>query len=480
MSKKINKAIRKVILKNIESCKSPGGRISWNNLLEILREEFPFENLSFDRVRSIYRNTNEDDLDKTKETLKKKSEYYKNLRGQEKDAMDSLYEKVEDFEDDLEDLNMTMKRSKDKLESTIVTDKNPALLSIEEIVKLFRLDVTKWECVGFTAKSWNSSVKAGKHNTDVVVNYSVKANFKLKEKEKVTKQDLSFLYEEAKKASSRQTFTPKRSAKKDRKTGNTLVLALFDQHLGKLAWGEETGENYDIKIASERFFSTAKTLIDRSLGVGFDKIIFPIGNDFFQFDGMHSETTKGTRVDSDIRWKKLFQVGVKLTRQVLDYASQFADIDVILVQGNHDNTMSFYLFETLRGWYDSNPNIHIDKDIKTRTYRQVGVNLLGFTHGDKEKDNIYRIMQQEARELWGKTLYSEWITGHYHKNFMDEKQGVTKRVVGSLTGTDAWHYESGYVGSLKAGQALIYNENQLGPLAILYESVNIQEEDGQK
>ena len=89
-------------------------------------------------------------------------------------------------------------------------------------------------------------------------------------------------------------------------------------------------------------------------------------------------------------------------------------------------------------------------------------------------------MQQEARELWGKTLYAEWITGHYHKSFMDEKHGVTKRVVGSLTGTDAWHYESGYIGSLKNAQGLIYNEKQLGPYAILFDSVNVEKEPEQE
>jgi hypothetical protein len=142
--------------------------------------------------------------------------------------------------------------------------------------------------------------------------------------------------------------------------------------------------------------------------------------------------------------------------------------------------MSFYAFETLRGWYSAHPGVTIDKNIKTRTYRQVGVNLLGFTHGDKEKDNIYRIMQQEARELWGKTLYAEWITGHYHKSYVDEKQGVTKRVVGSMTGTDAWHYEHGYIGSLKSAQGIIYNKYQPGPFAIIYESINIEEEPEQK
>jgi hypothetical protein len=36
---------------------------------------------------------------------------------------------------------------------------------------------------------------------------------------------------------------------------------------------------------------------------------------------MNVETTKGTRVDSDIRWKKLFRLGVDLLREIIDYAA---------------------------------------------------------------------------------------------------------------------------------------------------------------
>ena len=174
----------------------------------------------------------------------------------------------------------------------------------------------------------------------------------------------------------------------------------------------------------------------------------------------------------------MFKIGVELLKDTLDYCSQFAPVDVILVQGNHDNAMSFYAFESLRGWYSENPNVDIDHDIKTRTYRQIGVNLIGFTHGDKERDNIYRLMQQEARELWGKTKYSEWIVGHYHKSYIDEKQGVRKRVVSSLTGKDAWHYEQGY-SSLKATQGIIYNKKQMGPYLIIHEAIDLLTEEGQ-
>jgi predicted phosphodiesterase len=360
------------------------------------------------------------------------------------------------------------RKSNGEITATVVINKNPANLSIDEITKAFDLDPKKWECISYTAKAWNSMAKGEDSKPNVLVNYSVKASFKPINKVSMTEEDLSWVFEFTKNIGPDRVKMKKTDEKK---SDNVLVLPIFDAHLGKLAWGKETDKNYDIKIASERFRNAVYGIVERASKVGFSNIIFPIGNDFFQYDNPSSETTKGTRVDSDLRWKKLFKVGVGLLREALDLCRSYAPVDVILVQGNHDNTMSFYAFEALRGWYDHDDMVTIDEDIRTRTYRQVGVNLLGFTHGDKEKDNLYRIMQQEARELWGKTKYSEWIIGHFHKNYVDEKQGVIKRVVGSFSGTDAWHYESGYVGTLKTAQGLIYNKKQVGPYLIIYQDV---------
>lgn len=357
------------------------------------------------------------------------------------------------------------------LEAKRIISTNPANLSLEQIVELFELDANKWQCAEFSTKSWNTTMKDKNSEPMVSRNYSVHAKFKPAEGYNPTKEDISWVFEEAVKQSNYFKNVKYETAKSP---DNLLVLPILDAHIGKLAWGKETGENYDIKIAVDRYRKIVKGIVERAKDVGFCKIIFPVGNDFFQHDG-DSETTKGTKVDTDIRWKKMFQVGVNLLKDTLDYLSQYAEVDVILTQGNHDNHMSFYAFETLRGWYHKHPRVTIDEDIRTRTYRAWGVNLLGFTHGDKEGDNLYKLMQQEARELWGKTKYSEWIIGHYHRSYVDERHGVVKRVVNSISGTDAWHYEKGFIGTLRASQGIIYHRNQLGPHTIIQESISYEE-----
>lgn len=458
MSKRVNESLRNYILQNLDNFKASNNTIRWKELVSDVKEAFPYERVTYDRVRHLGR---------SKQPRHKRT--------------------------NTESLNFTVKpgeiiqssMSGEQKELTIAIDPkkiNSAKLTKKDIMALFDLDESEWECQRFDVKTWNTTIKDSKKEPRQVTNYGVHAVFK-PVKGKLKEEDLSWIFNKAREASlkefgysiPRYYYNHSELAKE-----NTLVLAIFDQHLGKLAWGEETGENYDIKIASKRFLTAAKYLIDKSNEVGFSKIIFPLGNDFFQFDSMNSETTRGTKVDSDIRWKKLFRVGVDLLREVLEYASTFAPVDVMLIQGNHDHMMSFYAFETLRGYYEDNPNIVIDKNVKTRSYRLVGINLLGFTHGDKEKDNIYRIMQEEARELWGKSRHAEFIVGHYHKSAVDEKQGVIKRTIGSLTGTDSWHYDRGYVGTLKTAQALIYNERIPGPYQIIPYSIDITQEKEQK
>ena len=89
---------------------------------------------------------------------------------------------------------------------------------------------------------------------------------------------------------------------------NLLEVTLFDLHLGKLAWGKESGENYDSKIACDRFLTTIKTLLEHSKGFEYSKILFPIGSDFFNSDTIENTTTSGTPQDEDLRWKKTFRI----------------------------------------------------------------------------------------------------------------------------------------------------------------------------
>ena len=251
---------------------------------------------------------------------------------------------------------------------------------------------------------------------------------------------------------------------------NLLEVNIFDLHLGKLCWSEEVENNYDTKIASARFNYALQQIIHRAGPFGYDRIVFPIGNDFFNSDGHLNQTTMGTRQDEDSRWQKTYMTGKKLLIEAIDYMRQFAPVDVIVVPGNHDWTKSFFLGDTLASWYRSDKCVSVNNKANPRKYYEYGSVLLGYTHGNNEKIEALRsLMAFEAKDAWARTRYKEFHLGHQHRklsvkhtiksDLLHEELGVVIRSMSSLAGTDAWHHTMGYVGPTRAAEAFLWNKD---------------------
>ena len=74
-----------------------------------------------------------------------------------------------------------------------------------------------------------------------------------------------------------------RKAKKVHPKGEHLYEVDFpDLHFGKLTWAEESGENYDIRIARKMVRQAVDELIGFAGLHKVGRILLPLGNDFFQ------------------------------------------------------------------------------------------------------------------------------------------------------------------------------------------------------
>jgi len=239
-----------------------------------------------------------------------------------------------------------------------------------------------------------------------------------------------------------------------------LEIPIVDLHMGKLAWKPEAGENYDYKIAEKRFAGVVDDIIERIKDRQFEKILYPIGQDFFHFDTINTTTTAGTPLDSDLRWQKLFLRGVDMLIKSIDLFATLAPVEVLLVPGNHDKMTAFYAICFIQAWYKDVKHINVIVDPKTRKYFEFGKCLIGYTHGDKEGKRIFGNMQIEVPGAWGRTKYREWHTGHLHSEHVKEEHGVIVRRLSSVTGTDAWHFESGFVGAIAKHQSFIWDKNK--------------------
>ena len=261
----------------------------------------------------------------------------------------------------------------------------------------------------------------------------------------------------------------------DNDENNLLEICIFDLHLGKLAWGLETGESFDVKIASERFINGIYKLLNRVRGYSYSRIVFPIGNDFFNVDNLNSTTTAGTPQHEDVRWQKSFKAGSKLLVDGINLLKQQGvPVDVLVIPGNHDFERSFYLGSFLDAWFREDSQVNIDNGPSPRKYYNFGNVLLGFTHGKYEKESglpMLMATEKDAIKHWEKSQFREWHLGHIHRKAQTkygfkltkdmevaENFGITIKYLSSLTGTESWHHKNGFVGAIKAADAFIWND----------------------
>jgi len=253
--------------------------------------------------------------------------------------------------------------------------------------------------------------------------------------------------------------------------GKLLEINIFDLHFGKVAWHEEVGENYNINIATERFNACVDYFIETYKNFNIEQVLLPISNDFFNSDRSHpfNSTTSGTPQEEDTRWQNTFRKGRELLIHNIQKLSQIAPVVVKVIPGNHDYERSFYLGDSLQGWFHNNENITIDNNASPRKYFAYGKCLIGLTHGNNEKlTDLPMIMAQENPIEWAKSIYREFHLGHLHHkketkfNATNELQGVMIRFMSSLSGTDSWHHKKGYIGARKSAEAFLWDrENGL-------------------
>ena len=343
--------------------------------------------------------------------------------------------------------------------------------TLSELLAACEVDLDIWQVKEHTVNKWDTTSMKG-DAPQTIQNFQVKARLEknlVASKEKAIGEIFIDMVKNYMPSRLEVPIKPKTTVE-----NNLFEITLFDLHMGKLCWKNETGENYDLKIASKRFLTTIRTLIDRAKGFEYSRILFPIGSDFFNTDTILNTTTAGTPQDEDARWKKTFSLGIRLVVDAINMLKQTGvPVDVMGIAGNHDLERSYYLGACLEAWFNNDSQVHINNEAPLRKYYRFGKVLLGLTHGSEEKESSLSMLMAndvESKSMWGETLYHEWHLGHIHRKrtvkyttldasrVTNEELGVTVRYLSSLTGTDAWHFSKGFIGATKAGEAFIWND----------------------
>ena len=202
----------------------------------------------------------------------------------------------------------------------------------------------------------------------------------------------------------------------------------------------------------------------------FDRVLFPVGNDFIHYDNIQQTTTAGTPQAGGPNPLLAFDMGITALVSAIDSLTVYGPVDVPVVPGNHDRTVMYLLGRLLEAWYRNNPNVRIDAGPDPYKWRAAGSWMIGYHHGKEwqgkalKPDRLAFAMADEAPELWAASRHREMHVGHFHQagstgyRSSTEAHGVRVVVFPSLSPADEWHRANGYKGEREAVANVLTDE----------------------
>lgn len=232
-------------------------------------------------------------------------------------------------------------------------------------------------------------------------------------------------------------------------TQNNELLTLYpvpDIHHGLLSWGEETGEDWDIKKSQRVVFEVFSQLVSQSKPSE-QAIILNLG-DFFHSDDFRNMTPRsGHILDVDTRYTRMIQTGVYLMINLIELAlEKHESVLVRNLPGNHDYTSVVALTVALSAYYRNNSRVTIDDDPSEFWFYLFGNTLFGANHGHRLKPVDMAIkLACERAEDWGKSKYRHFFFGHFHHNQSKEVGNVLCESFNTVVAKDAHAANGGYM-----------------------------------
>jgi len=338
----------------------------------------------------------------------------------------------------LEELVVKVNNEKGTMESTIESSFEPK--SDVELAQLHKIDLSKYKISNY----WTKQKSNGKFTSSVFAT--------LRQPKDYTAEDFAKFLED---------YVPKEVVVKSVKDDDgffkqvDVEISIADFHLAK-----KTLEGETIQDKKKQYLETLYSLVDRINSVYWiNKIIFPISNDFFHTDNYQNQTTNGTPQDVLTGYDNEYEEGFDLLVTAISYLQSVSnEVEVILVQGNHDRTKSFYLAHALDVFFKSNSKISFQREHSVTKSVMLGNTFIGYHHGNCKIDELPLLFATGKESFnFGAAKYREVHTGDKHHYMAKEIKGVRIQQMPSLSGTDRWHADNNYVNNIRAGIALIYD-----------------------
>jgi metallophosphoesterase superfamily enzyme len=360
---------------------------------------------------------------------------------------------------------VTKKTTGDGLEARSVSQ---TIRTVEDLLRHIEADLTKFEVAASEATTWQG-LTADKESGRPIISDLFRVFVRLRPKAGPgVKECVEAMISAAAGSFRERPFFRRRKNGSPRKSTDRTwaVLVVADVHYGKYAWKKSTGEaDYDLDIADRLVRESSTELLAAAAGYRPSRVTVAGLGDLFHYDTPSGTTTSGTPLERDGRIQKMIAVGTESLLSVVDTASEVGKTDAIVVNGNHDETLTWAFHRILIERYAKSRLVTVDETYTPRKYLTHHRNLLGFAHGHRAKRRLPQLMAHEAAAAWATCPYREIHTGHLHHQAAEWQRpietidGVLVRVAPSLGAADDWHASSGFLGSRRAMELYVYDED---------------------
>lgn len=232
---------------------------------------------------------------------------------------------------------------------------------------------------------------------------------------------------------------------------------ITDYHLGMLAWGEETGADWDLRIAEQMLVDWFGAAI--ALAPAANTAVFAQIGDFLHFDGLEAVTpAHHNLLDADTRFQKLVRVAIRAIRRVIGLLlSKHRHVLCVMAEGNHDPASSIWLREWLAAIYEDEPRVTVDVSPDPYYCIEWGETALFYHHGHKRRPaDIDSVFVAKYREVFGRTKYAYAHMGHMHHVDVKETNLMIIEQHRTLAAKDAYASRGGWMAGRDA-QVITYH-----------------------
>jgi len=333
---------------------------------------------------------------------------------------------------------------KGTIESTIISDFEPK--DDIELAKLHKINLDKYIITNY----WSKMLPSGKFTSSVFS--------KRKQPKDYSPEDFAKFLENYKPNNITIDKVP------NFKDVVNVEISIADFHLAKKT---VDGDNSP-QARAQRYFDVAQSLINKVVSnYHIDTVVLPISNDFFHTDNYQHQTTNGTPQDTIMDYSEEYELGFSILVDTINMLRQYASqVVVVLVQGNHDRTKSFYLAHALDVFFKKAMDVEFIREHSVVKGLTLGNTFIGWHHGNCKLEDLPLLFATHPQysQAFGNAKYREVHTGDKHHYMAKEVKGVRIQQMPSLSGTDRWHLDNNFVHSVRAALALVY-DMELGKIA---------------